>query len=87
MEAADIPNVEQEMLSQINIAFLKAVLTGILAIPLAIMNLFPALVENILPSLSMINPFNYATANLSILLILITLSILSETLITLLAFI
>lgn len=75
MEAADIPNVEQEMLSQINIAFLKAVLTGILAIPLAIMNLFPALVENILPSLSMINPFNYATANLSILLIIAIINI------------
>ncbi len=75
LEAADVPNVEQEMLSQINISILKAVLTGILAIPLVILNLFPALVENMLPSLSMVNPFNYATANLSILLIIAIINI------------
>ncbi len=75
LEAEDVPNVEQDILSQMNIAFLKAILTGILAIPLALLNLFPNLVDDMLHSLSMANPFNYATANLCFLIIIAIINI------------
>ncbi len=75
LEADDVPIVEQEMLSQLNLTFLKTIITAIISLPLAILNIFPGILEEILPSLAPSSPSNYAIANLTLLLIIAIINI------------
>ena len=63
----DIPAVEQELMFQVNIAGIKAIITAILAFPLAILNFFPNFIDAILPTIGTSNPPNHAIANLFLL--------------------
>lgn len=66
----DIPAVEQELMFQVNIAGIKAVITAILALPLALLNFFPGLVDAVLPTIGISNPINHAIANIFMLSII-----------------
>ena len=63
----DIPAVEQELMFQVNIAGIKSIITAILALPLALLNFFPGLINSILPAIGSAYPINHAIANLFIL--------------------
>ncbi len=63
----DIPAVEQELMFQVNIAGIKSIITAILSLPLALLNFFPGLIDNILPALGTSQPVNHAIANLFLL--------------------
>lgn len=63
----DIPAVEQELMFQVNIAGIKAIITAILALPLALLNFFPGFIDAILPTIGISNPINHAIANLFLL--------------------
>lgn len=69
-EVEDIPEIEQDLLYQTSLSATKAIITAILAIPLALLNLFPAFTGSVISAVSIDNPFNYAVANLALLLII-----------------